>query len=124
MIDEQKKLLINRNQSIHGLGVAVGVGVDVLVGVTVALPVADGVTDGLAVGFGVTFLVGASVSVIVIVGTIVGVGVENMIFIEPSSGTGDTILEWLTKAPMMTMTKTIKPIMIVRAASVLLRSFI
>ncbi len=122
MIYEEKKLLINSNQSVHGVGVAVLVGVGVLVGV--ALPVEVGVTVGFAVGFGVTFLVGVGETVLSAVGTAIGVGVEKIIFIAPSSGTGEMMVLRATSAPTNTITNTTTPTMMVMAASVLLRSSI
>jgi len=109
------------------VGVSLGFGVGVTVGVAV-LPV--GITVGEVVGFAVGLVVGCDdfvgltvaegVTSSVIIGT--GVGLINITLIAPSSGTGETIFFPDTRTPMMTMTRTMTPTMMVSAAIVFFRS--
>ena len=101
-------------------------------GVTVGVVVVPAV--GAVVGFGVVvafaFTVGFSVTAGVVVGVgskvvaTIGVGLINITRIAPSSGTGETTFFPETRTPIIITTKTITPIMMVRAAIVFLRSSI
>lgn len=122
--------MFGRGQAGYPLVYGVGEGVGLLVGVALGVVADVGEDVGLGVAVACGLVVGLAVGLIVLVGVSTsvaagtGVGLMNITRMAPSSGTGETVLFPEISTPIIMMTRTTTPTMMVSAAIVFLRSSI